>query len=234
MDRLPPFSPLLYKKIENLEKNVINLEIWRKISDKTKSVDFRLQEIQKLVLKSDVVVAKIMNLLYEAKQNQEASMLAMTKSGIRLCPDTAMLIGQTNFEILNFRSAKIMPELNYSYRQLSFDQGDQSKLLFGDNLPKQIKYIFETSKVGFAVSRKSFTPSSSISISLINLHKIKSSLLFCTAGGGYQEEDLCTCRVSRTHAIKITENSRANGITQELHIRIKAEMPAHCDTGKKN
>ena len=95
-----------------------------------------------------------MNLLSEAKQNQEASMLAMTKSGIRLCPDTAMLIGQTNFEILNFRSAKIMPELNYSYRQLSFDQGDQSKLLFGDNLPKQIKYIFETSKVGFAVSRK--------------------------------------------------------------------------------
>ena len=59
MDRLPPCSPLLNKKIENLEKNVINLEIWRKISDKTKSVDFRLQEIQKLVLKSDIVVAKL-------------------------------------------------------------------------------------------------------------------------------------------------------------------------------
>ena len=80
-----------------------------------------------------------MNMLYEAKQNQEASMLEVTKSGIRLCADTAMLIGQTNFEILSFRRAKVMPELNYSYRQLSFDQGDHRKLLFGDNLPKQIK-----------------------------------------------------------------------------------------------
>ena len=47
-----------------------------------------------------------MNLLYGAKQNQEASMLEVTKSGIRLCVDTAMLIGQTYFEILNFCRAK--------------------------------------------------------------------------------------------------------------------------------
>ena len=57
-----------------------------------------------------------------------------------------------------------MPAQNYSYRQLSFDQGDHPKLLFGDNLPKQIKDISETKKVGFAISRKSFTPSSTISI----------------------------------------------------------------------
>ena len=65
-----------------------------------------------------------MNLLHKAKQNQEASMLEVTKSGIKLSADTAMLIGQTNFEILNYRRTKIMPELNYSYRQLSFNQGD--------------------------------------------------------------------------------------------------------------
>ena len=135
MDTLTP------KNLENLERTLVNPEIWRKISHKTKSIDLRLQEIQKLVLKSAIIVAKLMNLLYEAKQNQEASMLEVTKSGIRLCADTAMLIGQTNFEILNFRRAKIMPELNYSYRQLPFDQGDHPKLLFGDNLPKQIKDI---------------------------------------------------------------------------------------------
>ena len=75
------------------------------------------------------------------------------------------LIGQTNFEILNFRRANIMPELNYSYRQLSFDQGDHPKLLFGENLPKQIKDISETNKVRFAISRKSTAPSNTISIS---------------------------------------------------------------------
>ena len=48
---------------------------------------------------------------------------------IRLCVDTEMLIGQTNFELLNFRRAKIMAELNYSYVSLSFDQGNHSKLL---------------------------------------------------------------------------------------------------------
>ena len=35
-----------------------------------------------------------MNLLYEAKQNQDDSMLEVPKSGIRLCADTAMLIRQ--------------------------------------------------------------------------------------------------------------------------------------------
>ena len=47
---------------KNLEKTLVNPEIWRKISHKTKSVDLRLQEIQKLVLKSGITVTKIMNL----------------------------------------------------------------------------------------------------------------------------------------------------------------------------
>ena len=55
-----------------------------------------------------------------------------------------------------------MPELNYSYRQLSFDEGDHPKLLYGDNLPTQIKDISETNKVGFAISRKPSVPSSAI------------------------------------------------------------------------
>ena len=60
-----------------------------------------------------------MNMLYEAKQNQEASMLEATQSGITFHADTAILVGHPDFEILSFCQAKIMPELNY--RQLSFD-----------------------------------------------------------------------------------------------------------------
>ena len=103
MDTLP------LKNLENLEKTLVNPEIW-KVSHKTNSVNLRLQEIQKLVLISGRVVAKIMNILYEAKQNQEANMLEVTKSGIRLCAGTAMLIEQTNFEILSFSRVKTMPE----------------------------------------------------------------------------------------------------------------------------
>ena len=76
MDTLSP------KNLQNLEKNLVNPEIWRKIYHKTNSTDLRLQEIQKLVLKYGIAVAKIMNLLYESKQNQEGSMLEVTKCGI--------------------------------------------------------------------------------------------------------------------------------------------------------
>ena len=74
---------LLPKNLENLEKALVNPEILRKVPHKTKFVDLRLQEIQKLILKSDMIVVKIMNMLYEAKQNQESNMLEFKKNGIR-------------------------------------------------------------------------------------------------------------------------------------------------------
>ena len=40
MDTLPP------KKLENLDKTLVNPEIWRKVSHKTKSVELKLQEIK--------------------------------------------------------------------------------------------------------------------------------------------------------------------------------------------
>ena len=58
---------LFPKNLENLEKALANSKIWRKTSHKTKSVDLRLQEVQKLVLKSSIIVTKIMNLLCENK-----------------------------------------------------------------------------------------------------------------------------------------------------------------------
>ena len=48
-------------------------------------------------------------------------MLEVTEFGIRLCAGTARGIGQTSFEILSFGSAKMMPELNYDYKQLSLN-----------------------------------------------------------------------------------------------------------------
>ena len=67
------------KKLENLEKTFVNPGIWRKFCHKTKSVGLRLLQNQKLLLKFGIIVAKIMIFLCEAKQNQEASMLEVTK-----------------------------------------------------------------------------------------------------------------------------------------------------------
>ena len=61
--------------------------------------------------------------------------------------------------MLSFRRAKIMAELNYIHRPR-----EPPRIVFWNNLPKQMKDISETNKVGFAISKKSFTPSSNISI----------------------------------------------------------------------
>ena len=45
-------------------------------------------------------------------------MLEVTKSHIPLYKDTAMLVRETNFEILSLCKAKIMPQLNHSYCHL--------------------------------------------------------------------------------------------------------------------
>ena len=51
MDTLPP------KNLENLEKTLVNRKIRRKNSHKTKSVDLRLQEIQKSVYKKTIFIS---------------------------------------------------------------------------------------------------------------------------------------------------------------------------------
>ena len=60
--------------------------------------------------------------------------------------------------MLACRKELIIPELNSSYRQLKFVQGDHPKLLFGDDIPKTIKDISETNKVGQALKKQNFVP----------------------------------------------------------------------------
>ena len=137
-----------------------------------------------------------MNMLYEAKQNQESNMLEVKNNGIRLCEDTAMLIGQTNFEILSFRRAKIMLELNYSCRQLSFDQGTTQNYSLGIIYQSKSKIYLKLTKRGLQFHKSQLLLVVPYQFPLINLHKVKSSLLFCAEARRHQEEDLRTCRVS--------------------------------------
>ena len=69
-----------------------------------------------------------------------------------------MLLGKLIYDLLAYRRELIIPELNSSYRQLTFVQGDYPKLLFGDDLPKAIKDISETNKVRQALKKQNFVP----------------------------------------------------------------------------
>lgn len=70
-----------------------------------------------------------------------------------------------------------MYELNYGYRQLPFGQEHNLQLLFRDNLPKQIKEISKTSKVGFELSNKVHASSSAVFLNPTNQNKSQHSLL---------------------------------------------------------
>ena len=148
-----------------------------------------------------------------------------------------MLIGQTNFEILSFRRVKIMPELNYSYSNCPSTKGITQNYFWGIIYQSKSKIYLKLTKWGLQFQKSYLLLVVPYQLLLINLYKIKSSLVFRTGAGGHQEENLGTSRVTRTHTIKITENSRANGTNPTTRITTKNQsrnVSALWHTGKKN
>ena len=107
---------------------------------------------------------------------------------------------------------------------MSFDQGDHPKLLSGNNLLKKIKDTSETNKVEFAISRNSFTPSSTISIPphKSQQNKIQPSFLYGGQRASRGKPWYMQNQSHPYHQVPIRQ--------QELQLKTKAEMPAHCDT----
>ena len=62
---LPP------ENINGLEANKVNSEIWRQIPHQTKSFDLKLQNLQKLILKSLSMLNKSTNILYEQRSEKD-------------------------------------------------------------------------------------------------------------------------------------------------------------------
>ena len=88
-------------------------------------------------------------------------LLELVKASIKKCADSAMILGKLNQDLLTLRRDSITPELNITYKHLSFLQGEHPKLLFGDDLSRSIKEITETNKVGQCLSKKNFQSSPS-------------------------------------------------------------------------
>ena len=100
--------------------------------------------------------------LYNEGNNQTMSKSDISTVGIKHCAEIFMLLVQLNHDLLTCtRMEQIVPELNYSYKKLSFVQWEHPKLLFvqwdhpklsfvqwhnpkllfADDLPKPIKDI---------------------------------------------------------------------------------------------
>ena len=151
-DTIPP------ENLESLDVTKVNKEMWLKISHGTKSFDLSFQKLQDLILKSICITSNLANEFYGARSSSKEELIEINSKAIKKCADTAMLLGKLNYDLLACRRDLIIPELKSSYRQLTFVQGDHPKLLFGDDLPKAIKDISETKKVGQALKKQNFVP----------------------------------------------------------------------------
>ena len=87
---LPP------ENINGLEANKVNSEVWRQIAHQTKSFDLKLQNLQKIILKSLSVLNKTANTLYEHRSEKDLTKLvALVKATIKSCADTAVFLGKS-------------------------------------------------------------------------------------------------------------------------------------------
>ena len=111
--------------------------------------------MQALVQKSYVVITNMADDLYKNRTEKDEKVVSQTlKDSIRKCADAAVFWGKINQDILNLWREKIAPELNQNYKQLTFKTEDHPNLLFGDDLPKTIKDISETNKVGQSFTQR--------------------------------------------------------------------------------
>ena len=137
------------ENINGLEANKENSAIWRQIVHQTESFDLKLQSLQKLILKSLSVLSKTGNTLYEHRSEKDfTKLVALVKATIKSCADTAVFLVKATIDILTYRREKIKPELNQNYRHISVEKSEHPKHLFGDDLPKILKDVAETNKVG--------------------------------------------------------------------------------------
>ena len=95
--------------------------------------------------------------MYEGtKLTDPQELLELVKASLERCADSAMILGNLNQDLLTLCRESITPELNIACKHLSFPQGEHPKLLFGEDLPRSIKEIAETNKVGQCLSKKNF------------------------------------------------------------------------------
>ena len=123
----------------------------------------------------------MVNELYGVRSSSREELIEINSKAIKKCVDTAMLLGKLNYDLLACRRELIIPELNSSYRQLTFVQGNHPKLLFGDDLRKDIS---ESNKIGQALKKQHFCVNEPHSIKPIQPQNFspRGSLFYTNAG----------------------------------------------------
>ena len=122
----------------------VNIEIWGKLRDQTKTNDIKLQKGQKRISAGLVSLAYTIDKMVELKEKYP-EMKSIIKEGINAFALFSAANSETNFR----RKIMIKPELNQRFQDLVKVATPGAEFLFGDDLCKSVKDLSETSKVGF-------------------------------------------------------------------------------------
>ena len=142
---------------ENLINTRVNPEIWSKVRSNTKSRDLKMRKLETSLLNSMIPIVKMSDRLLKLKSNSKSTSESDVSEFLQVSLDSLALMGHSINEVNIKRRELIKPDLNDQFKQLCGSHTPVTKLLFGDDLPKSVKEISETNKVGVKVSSKSPT-----------------------------------------------------------------------------
>jgi len=133
---------------ENLINTRVNPEIWSKVRSNTRSRDLKMRKLETSLLKRMIPIVKMSDKLLELKSNSKSASESDVSEFLELSFDSLALMGHYINEVNIRRRELIKPDLNDEFKQLCGSHMPVTKLVFGDDLPKSVKEISETNKVG--------------------------------------------------------------------------------------
>ena len=134
---------------ENCEEMAIkrvNPEIWSPLNAAKRKADLRLANMQQALQKATFSIVTTCDKLLAVKSQID------TKEMVTDSIDAIALVGHVVSEISSIRREQLKPSLKAEYQTIcTNDVPRSSKLLFGDDLAKQIRDVKETSRIGKTV-----------------------------------------------------------------------------------
>ena len=121
----------------------VNSEIWVPLNASKRKADLRLANMQQALQKATFAIVTTCDKLLAAKAHID------TKEMLTDRIDAIALVGHVASELSSLRREQLRPSLKQEFHTIcSNSVASSSKLLFGDDLAKQIRDTKETSRIG--------------------------------------------------------------------------------------
>ena len=125
----------------------VNPEIWAPLNAAKRKADLRLANMQQALKKATFAIVTTCDKLLAVKSQIE------TKEMVTDSIDAIALVGHVVSEISSIRREQLRPSLKHEFQTIcSNSVSPSSKLLFGDDLAKQIRDAKERSRIGQTVA----------------------------------------------------------------------------------